>query len=78
MELTNETDYFKLLEDKISELINKMHAMKEEKESFLKTITDQKSQIDALSNELKDLKDSKNQARERITSLIEKIDKLAV
>ncbi len=78
MEFTTETDYFKLLEDKISELINKMQAMKDEKESFLKTIDDQKSQIDTLSSELKGLRESKHQAKERITSIIEKIDKLAV
>jgi uncharacterized coiled-coil DUF342 family protein len=78
MELTTDTDYFKLLEDKIGELINKMQGFKNEKESLLKTIDDQKSQIDTLTNELKDLRESKNQAKERITTLIEKIDKLAV
>jgi len=78
MEFTTETDYFKLLEDKISELINKMQAMKDEKESFLKTIDDQKSQIDTLASELEGLRESKHQAKERITSIIEKIDKLAV
>ena len=78
MEIATETDYFKLLEDKIGELINRMQAMKDEKESFIKTIDDQKIQIDTLTNELKDLRESKNQARERITTIIEKIDKLAV
>ncbi len=78
MEITTETDYFKLLEDKISELITKMQAIKDEKESFIKTIEDQKSRIDTLTNELKDLRESKNQAKERITSIIEKIEKLAV
>ena len=78
MELTTDTDYFKLLEDKIGELINKMQAFKNEKESLLKTINDQKSQIDTLTNELKDLRESKNRAKERITTIIEKIDKLAV
>jgi len=75
---TTETDYFKLLEDKISELITRMQEMKDEKESFIKTIDDQKSQIDTLTNELKDLRENKNQAKERITTIIEKIDKLAV
>ena len=78
MESTSDTDYFKLLEDKIGELINKMQEFKNEKESFIKTIDDQKSQIDTLTNELKDLRESKNQAKERITTIIEKIDKLAV
>ena len=78
MELTAETDYFKLLEDKIGELVKRMQEIKNEKESFLKTINDQKSQIDTLTNELKGLRESKQQAKERITTIIEKIDKLAV
>ena len=78
MEFTTETDYFKLLEDKIGELIKRMQEMKNEKESFLKTINDQKSQIDTLTNELKGLRESKQQAKERITTIIEKLDKLAV
>jgi chromosome segregation ATPase len=78
MEFTTDTDYFKLLEDKIGELINKMQKMKDEKDSFIKTIDDQKIQINTLTNELNDLRESKNRARERITTIIEKIDKLAV
>ena len=78
MELTAETDYFKLLEDKIGELVKRMQEIKNEKESFLKTINDQKSQIDTLTNELKGLRESKQQAKERITTIIEKLDKLAV
>ena len=78
MEFNTETDYFKLLEDKIGELITKMHEIKNEKESFLKTIADQKDQIDSLNKELLDLKENKQQAKERITTIIEKLDKLAV
>lgn len=78
MESTTETDYFKLLEDKIGELIARIKEIKNEKESFLKTINDQKSQIDTLTAELKGLRESKQQAKERITTIIEKLDKLAV
>ena len=78
MEIATETDYFKLLEDKISKLITKMQEIKDEKESFLKTIDDQKNQINTLNNELNGLRESKNQAKERITTIIEKIDKLVV
>lgn len=78
MELTAETDYFKLLEDKIGELINKVQQMKDEKESFIRTIDDQKSRIDTLTDELNEMRENKNKAKERITTIIEKIDKLAV
>lgn len=78
MEYNAETDYFKLLEDKIGELIIKMQDMKDERASFTKTIDDQKVRIDTLTMELDELKESKQQAKKRITTIIEKIDKLAV
>ena len=78
MEITAETDYFKLLEEKIGELINKMQQMKDEKASYLKTIDEQNVRIDNITNELNELKENKKQAKERISTIIEKIDKLAV
>ncbi|MBN1907039.1 MAG: cell division protein ZapB [Deltaproteobacteria bacterium] len=78
MEFTIETDYFKLLEDKINDLINRIQEVKAEKDSYLKTINEQKSRIDILTDELTALRESKKQAKERITTIIEKIDKLAV
>jgi chromosome segregation ATPase len=78
MEFTIETDYFKLLEDKINDLINRIQEIKAEKDSFLKTINEQKNRIDILTDELNALRESKKQAKERITTIIEKIDKLAV
>ena len=78
MEFTIETDYFKLLEDKINDLINRIQEVKAEKESYLKTINEQKNRIDILTDELTSLRESKKQAKERITTIIEKIDKLAV
>ena len=78
MEITAEKDYFKLLEDKIGELINRMQEIKDEKESFIKTIDEQKLRIDTLTTELNELKESKQKAKERITSILDKIEKLAV
>jgi len=78
MEFTVETDYFKLLEDKINDLINRIQEVKAEKESYLKTISEQKNRIDILTDELTALRENKKQAKERITTIIEKIDQLAV
>lgn len=78
MEIIAETDYFKLLEDKIGELINKLQRTKDEKETLNKTIDDQKLKINALNNELNDLKENKRLVKDRITTILEKIDKLAV
>ncbi len=78
MEFTMDTDYFKLLEDKIGELIARVQEMKNEKESYLQTIEEQKSKIESMSSELYSLKETNNQAKERISNIIEKIDQLAV
>lgn len=78
MENTMETDYFKLLEDKVSELIAKMQKLKDEKETYVNTIDEQKNLIADLNDELNQLRETKNQAKDRITTIIEKIDKLAV
>ena len=78
MEFTMDTDYFKLLEDKIGDLIARVQEMKKEKESYLQTIEEQKSKIESMGNELNSLKETNSQAKERITTIIEKIDQLAV
>ena len=78
MESTPETDHFKLLEDKIGELIQKIHSLKNEKESYLKTINEQKNQIAQLANEINDLKDIKSKVKGRITSILERIDSLDI
>ena len=70
MESIPETDHFKLLEDKIGELIQKINTLKNEKESYLKTINEQKNQIAQLANEMNDLKDIKNKVKGRITSIL--------
>jgi chromosome segregation ATPase len=73
-----ETDHFKLLEDKVGELIKRLQILKNEKESYLKTINEQKNQIAQLANEINDLKDIKNKAKGRVTSILEKIDSLDI
>ena len=55
-----------------------MQEIKDEKESFIKTIDEQKLRIDTLTTELNELKESKQKAKERITSILDKIEKLAV
>ncbi|MFC1494627.1 hypothetical protein ACFL6W_05045 [Thermodesulfobacteriota bacterium] len=78
MESMPETDHFKLLEDKIGELIKKIHILKNEKESHLKTINEQKNQIARLANEMNDLKEIKNKVKDRIALILEKIDSLDI
>jgi len=78
MELPPETDHFKLLEDKVGKLIEKIQSFNNEKESYLKTIDEQKSQIAELTNELGGLREIKNKAKDRIALILEKIDELAI
>ena len=78
MESIPETDHFKLLEDKIGELIQKINTLKNEKESYLKTVNEQKNQIAQLANEVNDLKDIKNKVKDRITSILERINSLDI
>lgn len=78
MDSIPETDHFKLLEDKVGELIKRLQILKNEKESYLKTINEQKNQIAQLANEINDLKDIKNKAKGRVTSILEKIDSLDI
>jgi len=73
-----EKDHFKLLEEKIGELIQRINTLKNEKESYLKTINEQKNQIAQLANEMNDLKDIKSKAKDRVTSILEKIDSLDI
>ena len=78
MESIPEKDHFKLLEEKIGELIQRINTLKNEKESYLKTINEQKNQIAQLANEMNDLKDIKSKAKDRVTSILEKIDSLDI
>lgn len=78
MDLTPETDHFKLLEDKVGELIEKMQTMKKERDSFVKKIEEQDIKITQLTNELNELKETRNKAKDRIASILEKIENLDV
>lgn len=78
MEQNAQTDYFNILEEKVESLIDNIKSMKEEKESYIKKIQDQESRIDDLNKELGRLKEVQDQAKDRIGSILERIDKLAV
>ena len=78
MEFTEDNDYFKLLEDKIGVLLDRMQEIKDEKETYLKTIDEQKLRIATLTTEINEMKESQQKAKERISSILDKIDKLAV
>lgn len=78
MEQNAQADYFNILEEKVESLIDKIKSMKEEKESFIRKIQDQESRIVDLDKELGRLKEVQDQAKDRIGSILERIDKLSV
>jgi FtsZ-binding cell division protein ZapB len=78
MEQNAQTDYFNILEEKVESLIDKIKSMKEEKESFIRKIQDQESRIADLDKELGRLKEVQDQAKDRIGSILERIDNLGV
>lgn len=78
MESVPETDNFKILEEKIGELIKKIHILKGERETCLKTINEQKNQIAKLSNEMNELKEIKTRVKDRISMILDKIEKLDI
>jgi len=73
-----EMDQFQRLEEKVDSLIKFVDAFKKEKDSLLEKIQIQDERISDLSGELETLKANRDQAKQRILSLLEKIEQLEV
>ena len=73
-----EMDQFQRLEEKVDSLIKFVDAFKKEKDSLLEKIQIQDERISDLSGELETLKANRDQAKQRILSLLEKIEQLGV
>lgn len=71
-----EIDQFKLLEEKIDKLITTMKTLKAEKESLHEKCQIQDEKLTNLTREVEDLKLGRDKARQRIVSLLEKIEQI--
>ncbi len=78
MERQENMDSFKLLEEKIEILIKHITSLREEKASFEKMIQEKERSIANLTLELENLKENRDKAKERITSILEKIEELDI
>ncbi|MGD2124617.1 MAG: hypothetical protein PVG99_00965 [Desulfobacteraceae bacterium] len=78
MQKAQETDQFLVLEEKVDSLIKFVSAFKREKESLLEKIHIQEERIADLTGELETLKASRDKAKQRILSLLEKIEQLDI
>jgi hypothetical protein len=69
-------DQFQLLEDKIDNLIEMIKSQKKEKESFAEKFQIQEEKLTDLAKEVDRLKSGRDKAKQRILSLLEKMEQI--
>jgi uncharacterized coiled-coil DUF342 family protein len=73
-----EIDQFQLLEEKIDSLVKFIKSLKKEKESIGEKIHIQEEKISGLTEEVANLRAASDKAKQRIISLLEKIEQLGI
>jgi uncharacterized coiled-coil DUF342 family protein len=74
MQKPEEMDQFQVLEEKVDFLIKSVSSFKKEKDSLLEKIQIQEERIADLTGELENLRAGRDKAKQRIFSLLEKIE----
>ena len=75
---TEEMHQFQVLEAKVDSLIKFTHSLKKEKESLLEKLHIQEEKIANLTGELETLKGSRDKAKQRVLSLLEKLEQIEI
>jgi hypothetical protein len=75
---TEEMDQFQVLEAKVDLLIKFVTSLKKEKESLLEKLHIQEEKIADLTSELETLKGSRDKAKQRVLSLLEKLEQIEI
>ena len=75
---TEERDQFQVLEDKVDSLIQFAKSLKKERESLLEKLHIQEGKIADLISELETLKGSRDKAKQRVLSLLEKLEQIEI
>ena len=78
MDTAGGIDQFQLLEEKIDNLIEFITVLKREKESIAEKTQIQEEKIADLNKQLESLKAGRDSARQRIVSLLEKIENIGI
>ncbi len=78
MEYQEEMDHFKILEEKIGELINRVSSLKKENESIKAKAGEQDKIIADMKVELDNLKVARDKTRTRIQTILDKIEKMDI
>jgi FtsZ-binding cell division protein ZapB len=73
-----EIDQFDILEQKIDLLVSAVTSLKEEKESLVEKTQIQEEKLADLGAEVEELKNGRDQAKQRIIALLEKLEQLAL
>jgi uncharacterized coiled-coil protein SlyX len=76
MEHQEETDQFKILEEKVGTLIGKISALKDEKELLTAKIRDQDKTIEEIKGELVNLRSIRDNTKSRIQAILDKLSKM--
>ena len=76
--MTEEMDQFQVLEGKVDSLIKFANSLKKEKESMLEKLHIQEGKIADLTGELENLKGSRDKAKQRVLSLLEKLEQIEI
>jgi chromosome segregation ATPase len=75
---TEEMDQFQVLEAKVDSLIKFTHSLKKEKESLVEKLHFQEEKIADLKSEIETLKGSRDKAKQRVLSLLEKLEQIEI
>jgi uncharacterized coiled-coil DUF342 family protein len=78
MHSEEEIDQFQLLEQKIDSLIEVVKALKQEKAALAEKLQIQEEKLADLSEQLESLRAARDNARQRIVSLLEKIEQIEI
>ena len=71
-------DQFQLLEDRIESLIQYVASLKREREDLAEKIHIQEEKLTALTGEVEHLRSNRDKAKQKIISLLERIEHLEV
>jgi chromosome segregation ATPase len=75
---TEEMDHFQVLEAKVDSLLKFTQSLKKEKETLLEKLHIQEGKIADLTSELETLKGSRDKAKQRVLSLLEKLEQIEI
>ena len=78
MSTGEEIEQFQLLEEKIDNLVTLMTRLKKENESFNEKFRIQEEKLADLTQQLESLRSVRDKAKQRIVSLLEKIEQVTI